>query len=383
MYEPNSVELKVNGATPGLTAGWEAKSFSDKYSVSNMSYPADLHNETYAGNMVVFYINIANASKFAPKDGSDAIYNMTSMDLPRIRLTTEGIPNTALGLAAANAAGTAIKTGAIGAVAGATKGFSEYAEKGLSNFFGQMATKTALGVGAGMFAEAPSAIGLGVAGSITGTTKREQKRLKAAIALHMPNNLNIRYTTNWGDTDTASIAMAGAGGEALTKALGDWNNATDVAKSIVANLGLSSDKGAAISAFTGAAANPRKELVFKGVDFRTFSFDYKFFPRNDAEAKNVENIINTFKFHMHPEFKDENSFIYLYPSEFDISYYSGNSENLHIHRHTSCVLTDMSINYTPNGNFSVFANGMPTQIDITLTFKELATMSKELISKGL
>jgi len=39
----------------------------------------------------------------------------------------------------------------------------------------------------------------------------------------------------------------------------------------------------------------------------------------------------------------------------------------------------MNVNYTPNGNFSVFANGMPTQINMTLEFKELQLASKETI----
>jgi len=93
------------------------------------------------------------------------------------------------------------------------------------------------------------------------------------------------------------------------------------------------------------------------------------------------NIIRSFKYHMHPEFKDTTGFLYIYPSEFDIVYYKGTQENLNIHRHTSCVLTEMNVNYTPNGIFSTFANGMPTQINITLTFKELMLLSKELIEK--
>jgi len=95
------------------------------------------------------------------------------------------------------------------------------------------------------------------------------------------------------------------------------------------------------------------------------------------------NIIREFKYHMHPEFKDANQFLYIYPSEFDIFYYQGAQENLNIHKHTSCVLTEMNLNYTPNGNFTTFDNGMPTQINMTLTFRELALLSKETVKEGL
>ena len=138
-----------------------------------------------------------------------------------------------------------------------------------------------------------------------------------------------------------------------------------------------------ISRLTGLAPNPRKEQLFKNVNFRTFTFDYQFYPRDAAEARNVEKIIKEFKYHMHPEFKDANNFLYVYPSEFDIFYYKDTQENMHVNRHTSCVLTDMVVNYAPNGQFTAFSDGTPTQINITLTFKELATLTKEKIADGL
>jgi len=137
-----------------------------------------------------------------------------------------------------------------------------------------------------------------------------------------------------------------------------------------------------VSALTGMASNPKKEQLFKGVDFRTFSFNYQFFPRDEEEARRVRDIIKTFKLHMHPEFKDAFNFIYLYPSEFDIYYYQGGKENLNLHRHTSCVLTDMSINYAPQGVFTAFDGGMPSQINVVLTFKELALLTKDFIEDG-
>jgi hypothetical protein len=111
--------------------------------------------------------------------------------------------------------------------------------------------------------------------------------------------------------------------------------------------------------------------------------EYQFAPRSIDESNNVKNIIQAFKYHMHPEYKDANNFLFLYPSEFDIEYFHGGVENLNIHRHTSCVLTEMNVNYTPNGNFSTFIEGRPTQINVSLTFKELTVLTKELVAEGL
>ena len=134
---------------------------------------------------------------------------------------------------------------------------------------------------------------------------------------------------------------------------------------------------------TGTAANPKKEQIFSQVDYRTFTFNYQFAPRNETEAAAVREIIYQFKLHMHPEFKKgSNQFLYVYPSEFDIFYYQNGKENMNIHRHTSCVLEHMAISYTPNGIMSTFDDGMPTHINLSLQFKELALLTKESIMEG-
>jgi hypothetical protein len=127
-----------------------------------------------------------------------------------------------------------------------------------------------------------------------------------------------------------------------------------------------------------AAPNPRKEQLFKSMEFRRFSFNYQFAPRSVAEANNVKRIINTFKFYMHPEFQNNvNKMLYLFPSEFDIVYYFGDKEHPHLNRISTCVLTDLQVNYSPNGQLATHADGFPTQINVTMQFLELETLTKE------
>jgi hypothetical protein len=219
-----------------------------------------------------------------------------------------------------------------------------------------------------------------------------QERLATAIALHTPNNMSTTYSVSYEeeDTDVYAMGLAAAGGSASLKQAAEQKGMSNVAKD-VANataaagiaIGLKLPGTGGISKITGLAPNPRKEQLFKHVNFRNFTFDYQFYPRDPQEAENVLNIIYQFKYHMHPEFKDANNFLYIYPSEFDIFYYNGGQENLNVNRHTSCVLTDMVVNYSPNGLFTSFAIGLPTQFNLTLTFKELATLTKEKIQDKL
>lgn len=342
-----------------------------KYNISQMMYPSDLMDPIYGGNMALFFINVATASKFLPNNNETI--GLNQLDTPRLRGITIGRNVDNLNAVVSGVLG----NGLAGLVVGSFAGVGSL-------------------VGAG---GAISAAALYAATDIAGTTTREQKRLKSAIALHMPNGLSIRYSADWATDDMAQAEMVSRLGEATVKSLSEMSmsslskpptidslksTAKDIynsgAGAAAANLGLANAPGGSyISARTGLAANPRKEMVFKGVDFRTFSFEYKFYPRSDEEAKNIEQIINTFKFHMHPEYKDADSFLYLYPSEFDIVYYTNYGENQHIHKHTSCVLTEMSVSYGAQGNFTVFANGMPTEINITLAFKELTIPTKETI----
>jgi hypothetical protein len=354
---------------------------SEQYRIDNMSYPSDLMDPQYGGNYVIFYVNVAYDSKTQKprRYGNNEIVDDKFYTSDRGELIAQGYSNA--GLVASSQAGPAIA----GAVAGTSLiDKSKYKSKLVGN------AVTALTGGA--LAAAPGAITLGVASTFAGGASRPVKRLRSAIALHVPNQLQVRYSSTWGEEDTAGATMAydavRSGGSAALKFLtGDFSGAKQAGAgigAIIGNLGLSKAPGAAaISVNTGLTANPRKEQMFKGVDFRTFQFEYQFFPRDQKESRNVQEIIKMFKLHMHPEFADKNKYLYVYPSEFDISYYSNGSENTHIHKHTSCALIEMNVNYTPNSIFNTFPDGSPVQINVQLTFKELALLDKDKIEKGL
>jgi hypothetical protein len=353
-----------------------------KYNVTGLSYPEDLiSNQAYGTNKVIFYINVNVDSRVLKQGANVGVVEGVQRDM---RGDLVGQKYTGGQMAVGAAGQAALLGGAAGVAAGIQGG---------SNVRGKLVGAVVKGAGAAAVAAAP---GLAATAAVSaqlgsnqevppGETKepvfsRPQKRLKAAIALYVPNELNIRYSASWAEEDTAAFQAFARGGEELGRALaGDTSKTGGLVKEVLGALAL--NKGpAALGIASGLAANPKKEQAFKNVDFRTFTFDYRFAPKSETEAQNVLNIIRALKYHMHPELK-ENGFLYIYPSEFDIVYYKGNTENLNIHRHTSCVLTEMNVNYTPNGVFSTFPNGMPTQINVQMTFRELMLLSKELIEK--
>ena len=354
-----------------------------KYSMASHMYPNDLLSESYAGNYAVFYINVSDESKlFTPEETVELDPKIEKRHRSKFvggSINTAGVVGSA---AAVNIGG------------GMVKGTLNTVADNKSKASGDKSSVIG-GALSGAGDQLAPTIGLGFAAQQAPKSYRLQRRLKNAIALHVPNQLSVRYGTQWGEEETAAVqAIYDAGSSAfaaasqekggLAKMAGAAGAVTGVGTEAMANYGLTKANNAgAVSAAMGIAANPKKEQTFKGVDFRKFTFDYQFYPRSEAEAKNVLNIIETFKLHMHPEFKSELNYIWIYPSEFDIIYYANHSENLNLHRHTSCILEEMSVNYTPNGVYSTFANGMPTQINMSLSFKELQILSKETIKEGL
>lgn len=346
---------------------------STKYRVEGYEYPTDLtgNSVTYGDNYVIFYINVNEESKMIANSQVDVLSSQDQQAVDKARIK-KGL------------AGQEFNKVAVGAAYALAGGLAGTAVGGLFGVQGQGGL-----AGAAIGGGSAAIVGVQTKGS---TFSRPQKRLKTAIALHVPNELQISYGAGWGETETIGIQAAITGGKELVSAAGNiatgnMNSAGDNAGQIGSIIAAASMRnvpgGEAMSALSGLAPNPKKEAIFNGMDFRSFQVTYQFAPRNSNEAQNVLNIINTFKYHMHPEYKDSKGFLFLYPSEFDLVYYHGGLENLNIHRHTSCVLTNMNINYTPNGIFNTFADGMPTNITVSMQFKELTILTKELIQQGL
>jgi len=362
---------RMESSRPQLRGG--ATTFTNQYSVATSTYPIDLlgNQSPYAGNYVVFYINVH-------EDSSLFRENKVSVVQGNIPTRTQGF------LSGQQMDEKSVKTVSIGvnAMGGAVAG----------------ALLNSVGGGSGI-TSIPGAAGLisGVATAATidsvGKIKAEYKRIKHAIALYMPMDMNISYGVNWLDENMGGVGAIFGMGENVVKAITDSGpkgrtdeiaQAFGTAKSFTAGVVLDSVPiGQAISKTSGVASNPKKEQIFKSVNHREFAFTYQFFSRSREESDAVKEIIRLFKLHMHPEYKQNTgNFLYVYPSEFDIFYYHNGVENMNVHRHTSCVLTNMNVRYTPLGQYVAFADGMPTQIDVTLSFKELALLDKSLIEDG-
>jgi len=243
------------------------------------------------------------------------------------------------------------------------------------------------------------------------------KRLKTAIVLPIMERPTAKYSADWDMTSLGPVlgwAMTSGGGMgAAPTTMEGWGkaawNMTKEGGSFLADKGMDALKAMGLSAINSAsglvglggeagtkdifsilsrtAMNEHRTQIFKSVRFRNFDFVYRFAPRDAQQANTIKTIIQTFKYHMHPEKADSNLFL-TYPSEFDIVFYFKGTENSgdkpekqNLFKISTCALTDFQVDYGGE-KFFTFDDGMPIEITMQMSFMELELLTKERIVDG-
>jgi hypothetical protein len=361
---------QLDPASFGTAQKNTAKEAKLKYSINQFAYPAKVSSTEDLQHYVGFFINVRGKSKFLNKKSAVQI---SSVGEQRINTERAGEAFTA-GLTAA-------------AVAGGIKVGASLATKVLANV-GKTSTITKA-VAITATAAAGGGGGYLAASFFEPDTKF---RIDTAIMLAVNERPSVKYGVEYSGQEMGSLAGFLAGGTSAVDVgrddmLGEGTaaallNVAQIPAGIAGALGATKlDVKAAASLSTGTTPNPFREQIFQNVETRTFNFDYKFLPRNYDEVQNVFRIIKEFKFHMHPELSAKGLF-YIYPSEFNIVYYYQATENKYIHKISTCVLENMSVDYGGSQQFGSFADGAPNEINMRLSFRELEILTKERIQKG-
>ena len=233
----------------------------------------------------------------------------------------------------------------------------------------------------------------------------QTRRITDSVALYMPPNIKDSTVAEYQDTPTGLIGFAAQRGIDFVKLMAakDYQAANEVLvgtglsfaeegfrrSGLAMAEALSGTEGGieTINRIFGRADNPFLELFFTTMGLRTFTYNFQLMPRNEEETHEIQRIIQLFRFHMAPEMQDANSRYLTLPSEFDIHYMmvgkDGHGvENDYFSRIATCVLTQVDTDYTPNERLRTFEDGAPTQINLSLSFKETEMLTKEKINEG-
>jgi hypothetical protein len=258
--------------------------------------------------------------------------------------------------------------------------------------------------------------------------QKEGKNILGSMYLNMPNGIQFNEAANWGGQElgfmgkmskdlvsgggqdagtTATGALVGSGGSLIGGAIG-------ALPSLVSKLGISGGMfGAAIGAMAagspmqkgaeaalGVAQNPYMEMMFSGVGFRKFQFEFILRPKSETEFNTVAEILNKFRTFTKPTFTEGKlgkSFM-DYPMEFKIEFLTSGEKadqgatarrggmdfvvNPHIPRLKNCVCDNVTSNFTPQSIWAAHEEGAPVAVTLSLSFQETELVMAEDVYNG-
>ena len=237
------------------------------------------------------------------------------------------------------------------------------------------------------------------------STFKTTTRITDSVALYLPPNVQDSTSAGYNDAQTGIVGLVAAGGGQFLDAM-RRNDYQAAASQLIGGVKAISEEalirssagivdllsggegdtlGLANKVF-GQATNPYMEVLFDSMAFRNFTYNFTFAPKNAQERDDVQDIIKLFRFHMAPELKGSQHRFLTLPSTFDIHYMYQHdrdyaSENNFYSKIATCVLKDVTVDYTPNGVKS-FQDGSPTQINMSLSFQETEILTKQAINAG-
>ena len=154
----------------------------------------------------------------------------------------------------------------------------------------------------------------------------------------------------------------------------------------------------------GVAQNPYMEMMFTGVGFRAFQFEFIMRPRNEKEVTEVSDILKMFRTFTKPTFTEGalgKSFM-DYPMEFQIEFLTSGGytdftheeatargrgstakggfgtnyiTNKNVPKLKNCVCDSVTSNYTPQSVWAAHDEGVPVAVTLGLSFQETEPVS--------
>jgi len=129
------------------------------------------------------------------------------------------------------------------------------------------------------------------------------------------------------------------------------------------------------------AVNPNKRTLFRAVNLREFSFQFKMIANSANEAEEIDKIIKFFRTELYPSTTGGGTELigYNFPNLFDIGITYNNQQVAT--KFKPVYLRDIGTTYNP-GNMGYHVDGKASEVDITLAFVEERTLNKQDILEG-
>ena len=240
------------------------------------------------------------------------------------------------------------------------------------------------------------------------------------IMLPIPQDLSNEIQQVWQGkqfTQLGRAAVAAMGG-------GNFAYANDVVKNITGNFkaiqtaltttALNSIPGVGgniefndVSGSTrGIVINPNAELLYDSPEMREIGMIFKLVPRNQKEAEQIQKIVMTFRAASMPRwgatggeplrteagagtdpegdiinFGGEDNWIRV-PDLCKFSFMKGDEVHPHLIQFKPCAINRVEVNYTSDGTYATYSDGMPVCTELRLNFMETKLVFADEVGMG-
>ena len=253
--------------------------------------------------------------------------------------------------------------------------------------------------------------------SVAGNIQKQNSSTRnvGSIFLNMPNSISLSEQAGWGGqelgmignitkaglkgSDTSAMQslaggavghagnlLAAAAGGIVGTVLSKIPGVSGVAGGILGMIGGNVIQSGAEAAFS-VKQNPYLEMMFSGIGFRSYKFDFVFRAKNKSEIITVGEIIKKFRQHSRPTWVQSSlgkSFM-NYPQEFQIQFLTDFNNtyepNLHLPYLKPSVCTAVDTNFTPNNIWAAYDKGAPVAITLGLSFSETQLVMADDVAK--
>jgi hypothetical protein len=130
-------------------------------------------------------------------------------------------------------------------------------------------------------------------------------------------------------------------------------------------------------------------MMYESPEMRGFQLRFKMQARSALEATAIKTLCYQFKKALHASYGGQNfgglaetSGFITVPKLCQVSFMTGTSLNQYVPQYKPCAITQVDINYTPDGAWASLTDGAPVATELAVTFKETKLIYSQEITMG-
>ncbi len=208
--------------------------------------------------------------------------------------------------------------------------------------------------------------------------KEEKIHYPYSVVFHLPNEIKQTMQYGWSESDAGLIGrIANYLGSTDTKhGISGFSKSVGSELSKLKNeLGLGMLLGGETLQFylarQGKALNPARYMSFSVSGTREYSFSFKLAPRNKKEADTIRKIIWLFKRYSAPKYGGT---VIYFPPKWQVEVIVDGKQFI---KFLPCGITTLEVDYTPEQVVSMYEDGMPVSVNLSIGLKELSLYTGE------